>query len=224
MADRIDDWPGLQAAKKELRAAMAARLKTVTSAERVRRSQAAATIACSLPAWTGADLVLAFLSMPVEIDTLPVIELALEAGKRVAVPRIDDGDLAFIELKGNWRSWPLNRWSIPTPPADLVVLPAAHIAGLSCLALVPGLAFDRSGGRLGRGKGYYDRFLTSVQAALIKPVPDPGIAAQAEADGKPAPEAQRPLFITVAYGFDFQIIPRVPMGRHDVRLQGLALG
>jgi 5-formyltetrahydrofolate cyclo-ligase len=62
--------------------------------------------------------------MPVEIDTLPVIERALEAGKRVAVPRIDDGDLAFIELKGDWRSWPLDRWSIPAPPADLVVLTA----------------------------------------------------------------------------------------------------
>jgi 5-formyltetrahydrofolate cyclo-ligase len=214
MADRIDDWPGLQAAKKELRAAMTARLKAVTPAERSRRSQAAAAIALDLPAWADARLVLAFLSMPAEIDSLPVIEPALEAGKRVAVPRIDDGDLAFIELKGDWRSWPLDRWNIPAPPADLEVLPVAHIASLSCLALVPGLAFDRNGGRLGRGKGYYDRFLASVLEER----------ARAAADGKPVEAEQRPLFTTAAYGYSFQGIPRVPMGRHDVRLQELALG
>jgi 5-formyltetrahydrofolate cyclo-ligase len=214
MANNIDDWPGLQAAKKDLRVAMTARLRAVTPAEKKRRSQAATAIATGLPSWTGADLILAFLSMPVEVDTLPVIQLALEAGKRVAVPRIDDGDLAFIELKGDWRSWPLDRWSIPTPPADAPVLPVAHIASLPCLALVPGLAFDRAGGRLGRGKGYYDRFLSSVLEATAPP----------EADGTPAQADQDPLFTTVAYGYDFQIIPRVPMGRHDVRLQGLALG
>jgi 5-formyltetrahydrofolate cyclo-ligase len=209
MADRIDDWPGLQAAKKDLRVAMAARLRTVTPAERVRRSQAAAAIASGLPDWGRADLILAFLSMPAEIDTRPVIEQALEAGKKVAVPRIDDGDLAFIELKGDWQSWPLDRWSIPTPPSDAPALPAAHIASLPCLALVPGLAFDRNGGRLGRGKGYYDRFLASVQAA---------------ADNGTPSENPKPPFTTVAYGYIFQIIPRVPMGRHDVRLQDLALG
>lgn len=219
MPDTINDWPDLQAAKKDLRMAMTARLKDVTPAERVRRSQAAAAISSEFPAWTGADLILAFLSMPVEIDTLPVIEMALQAGKRVAVPRIDDGDLAFIELVGDWRSWPLDRWSIPTPPTDAKVLPAAHIASRPCLALVPGLAFDRDGGRLGRGKGYYDRFLTSVLEATSLDA-----TAQAEADDKPAHEVQQSLFTTVAYGYDFQMIPRVPMGQHDVRLQGLALG
>ncbi|MGD9941427.1 MAG: hypothetical protein AB7T74_16655, partial [Clostridia bacterium] len=75
MANNIDDWPGLQAAKKDLRVAMTARLRAVTPAEKIRRSQAATAIATGLPSWTGADLILAFLSMPVEIDTLPVIQL-----------------------------------------------------------------------------------------------------------------------------------------------------
>jgi 5-formyltetrahydrofolate cyclo-ligase len=195
---------------------MADRLKAVTPPERIRRSKTAAAIAGDLPAWASAHLVLAFLSMPSEIDTLPVIELALKAGKRVAVPRIDSGDLAFIELKGDWRSWPLDRWSIPTPPADAPVLPAAYIAALPCLALVPGLAFDHKGGRLGRGKGYYDRFLASVQAAAGKA----GVGADNHATG----EGPKPVFSTVAYGYEFQVIPRVPMGHHDIRLQGLALG
>ena len=224
MADRIDDRPGLQAAKKEFRVAMTARLKAVTPAERIRRSQAAAAIAASFPAWTGVGLVLAFLSMPAEIDTLPVIGLALEAGKRVAVPRIDDGDLAFIELTGDWRSWPLDRWSIPTPPANAPILPAIYLASLPCLALVPGLAFDRKGGRLGRGKGYYDRFLAAVLKAAAEAAPVPGASVQAAEDDKPMNAGPKPSFTTVAYGYDFQAIPRVPMGKHDIRLQYLALG
>lgn len=209
MTGTIDDWPGLPAAKRELRIAMAARLKAVTPTERIRRSLTAATTAYALPDWASAELVLAFLSMPSEVDTQPAIKLALEAGKRVAVPRIDDGDLVFVELCGDWHSWPLDRWSIPTPPADLVILPVALIASLPCLVLVPGLAFDRRGGRLGRGKGYYDRFLASVRAT---------------ADGQSPGSGPRPAFTTVAYGYAFQAIPRVPMGRHDVRLQELALG
>jgi 5-formyltetrahydrofolate cyclo-ligase len=219
MADRIDDWPGLLAAKKELRVAMTARLKAATPPERVRRSEAAAAIATSLPAWAGAKLVLAFLSMPSEIDTLPVIERSFQAGKRVAVPRIDDGDLAFIELTGDWHSWPLDRWNIPAPPAAAPVLSAAHIASQPCLALVPGLAFDRNGGRLGRGKGYYDRFLASVQAAVLQ-----ADAGQLSPDTGPPSAVSQPLFTTAAYGYNFQLIPRVPMGRHDVRLHELALG
>jgi 5-formyltetrahydrofolate cyclo-ligase len=209
MTDRTDGEAGLYAEKKQLRLVMNAKLKAVSAGERAQRSQAAAVIASGLPVWTDASLILAFLSMPSEIDTMPALECALGAGKRVAVPRIDDGDLAFIELKGNWRSWPLDRWSIPTPPADASVLPAALIASIPCLALVPGLAFDRTGGRLGRGKGYYDRFLASVQAA---------------ADDTPKHAGPKPFFFTLAYGYDFQLIPRVPMGQHDVRLQDLALG
>jgi 5-formyltetrahydrofolate cyclo-ligase len=219
MAHRIDDWPGLLAAKKELRTAMTERLKAVKPPERIRRSQAAAAIAIGLPAWAKARLVLAFLSMPSEIDTLPVIELAFQAGKGVAVPRIDDGDLAFIELAGDWRSWPLDRWNIPAPPVTAPVLSTVHIATLPCLALVPGLAFDRDGGRLGRGKGYYDRFLASVQAAAMQ-----SEAGQSGTDSSPATAVPQPAFTTAAYGYSFQMIPRVPMGHHDIRLQGLALG
>lgn len=213
MSEHPDQETRLYAEKKELRKVMTARLKAITSSERERRSQAAATLVTGLPTWTNAQLVLAFLSMPSEIDTLPVIELALKAGKRVAVPRIDDGDLAFIELQGSWRDWPRDRWNIPTPPAEAPVLSAELIASLPCLALVPGLAFDHVGGRLGRGKGYYDRFLSSVQAAAVK----------ATQNSVPGTFDSKAVFTTAAYGYDFQEVQIVPMGLRDVHLQTLIL-
>ena len=151
---------------------------------------------------------LAFLSMPTEIDTAPIIEAALGAGKRVAVPRIEGGDIAFVELAPDWRSWPRDRWDIPVPPATAPVLSTAAIASAPAIALVPGLAFDTHGGRLGRGKGYYDRFLSALSRERSAPA----------AAASPVP------FSAIGYGFSEQLLDSVPMDARDVPLDGLALG
>ena len=153
-----------------------------------------------------ARLVLAFLAMPDEIDTAPIIEAASANGKRVAVPRIDGNDIAFVELAPGWHDWPRDRWGIPVPPATAVYLSPADIALTPAIALVPGLAFDTRGGRLGRGKGYYDRFLSSVSAARLVH----GAAASP--------------FLAIGYGFLEQLVDSVPTAMHDVPLDGLALG
>lgn len=175
-------------------------------AERTAASARAATAAQSVQGWRPSQLVLAFLSMPTEIDTGPVIEAALANGKRVAVPRIQDGEIAFVELPPGWRDWPRDRWNIPAPPASLVALSFEDIATVPTLALVPGLAFDRAGGRLGRGKGYYDRFLAGAAAARGRQ----GCAAGS--------------FSAVAYGYESQLVELVPMDERDTPLDGLALG
>ncbi|CAB9499952.1 Probable 5-formyltetrahydrofolate cyclo-ligase [Seminavis robusta] len=55
------------------------------------------------------------------------------------------------------KNWPRNKWGIPEPPADMPIVTAKP--GDIDLLVVPGLAFDRNGDRLGQGKGYYDRFI-----------------------------------------------------------------
>jgi 5-formyltetrahydrofolate cyclo-ligase len=95
--------------------------------------------------------VLIFLSMRDEIDTKPLIEAALSAKKRVFVPKVEGQLMDFFRLR----------------PADN---PGRMLTmdDFPALILTPGLAFDRQGRRLGRGKGYYDRFfavLDSVQMA-----------------------------------------------------------
>jgi 5-formyltetrahydrofolate cyclo-ligase len=162
----------------------------------------------STEAYRQSGLVLAFLSMPTEIDTAPIIEAAIGAGKRIAVPRIEGDDIAFVGLDARWRDWRRDRWGIPVPPASVPVLTMAAIASTPAVVLVPGLAFDAHGGRLGRGKGYYDRFLSALSRERSAPA----------AAASPVP------FSAIGYGFSEQLLDSVPMDSRDVPLDGLALG
>ena len=192
--------------KAALRREAKARLKAIGPDERAAASARAALAATAHASWRGARLVLAFLSMPAEIDTGPVIDAALDAGKRVAVPRMRGDDIEFIELAPGWRDWPRDRWDIPEPPAEIAAISVGDMATTPTLALVPGLAFDRAGGRLGRGKGYYDRFLSALSEARG------GLG-----DGA-AP------FAAVGLGYAAQLVERAPTDERDMPLDALALG
>ncbi|MFP4056972.1 MAG: 5-formyltetrahydrofolate cyclo-ligase [Candidatus Brocadiia bacterium] len=109
-----------------------------------------------LPEWRDAATVLLFLAMPDEVHTLPIVRDALGGGKTVAVPKVDTrrktmdarrlGDLESDLAPGVF--------GILEPVASDVVEP-----GAIDFALVPGRAFDPQGNRLGRGGGYYDRYM-----------------------------------------------------------------
>lgn len=143
--------------KRALRRAMRERLAEIGPGERTARSRAAAARLLSMPDLPDPGGCMAFASMPDEIDTSPLIDALLRTGWRVALPRVDpdEGTMAayWIESTGGL---PVNRWGIPEPEPNPDLLAAA--APLS-LIVVPGLAFDASGSRLGRAGGYYDRFL-----------------------------------------------------------------
>lgn len=192
-------------AKAALRTVLKRTIASLSAERRLAGAAAAASSVLDLPSYQTASLILAFLSMASEIDTSPLIEAALRDGKRVAVPRIDGDDIAFVELAPDWRSWPRDRWDIPTPPPAAPTLAPEAIARLRTLALVPGLAFDDAGRRLGRGKGYYDRFLASVAAEFKR-------------------SADRAMpFVALGYGFAEQRLERVPAGKLDRQLDGLIL-
>lgn len=99
--------------------------------------------------------VFCYLSLADEPDTASLIRCLLNNGKRVCVPFCNDcnGDMSAVvyeQLSGG-------QDALGLPTAEGERIPASEID----LALVPGLAFDQDGHRLGRGKGYYDRFLSS---------------------------------------------------------------
>ena len=161
------DDEGLAAAKRELRrAASAAR-------DAVRNRAAAATAACAhlsaLAPYRSAEVVLWYVSMPSELVTSPAIEAALAEGKRVAVPWCDGDDLGLWRLESVSELEP-GTWGIPEPPPSRREEPERLVAPEAIdLVVVPGLAFDRRGRRLGHGKGYYDRLLarsSAVRAGL----------------------------------------------------------
>ncbi len=109
----------------------------------------------SLPEYKSSKTVFVYYSMGIEPDTVKVIGRMLEDGKTVAVPlSLDGGIMEAREIKSLTELVP-GKYGIPTAPADAPLILPENID----FVLVPAVAFDRQGYRLGRGGGYYDRFL-----------------------------------------------------------------
>ena len=102
-----------------------------------------------------AKTVMAYAAIPPEVNLSPVLEEILAAGKTLALPRCEEDGMMTAQRVCNFNQLISGAYGIPEPKPDAPVVSAAEID----LILVPGLAFDRTGRRLGRGKGYYDRFL-----------------------------------------------------------------
>ena len=158
------------------------------------RSRRVAERFAATEAWAAADTVLCFLSMPHEIRTGTLIAGARAAGKQVAVPRIVGDDIRFLVMPDQARGLERDRWGIPVPGSDWPVLDLASSHRM--LVAAPGLAFDREGNRLGRGKGYYDRFLLRARA-------------------------ENPRITTIAVCLSEQLVPAVPHEESDQPLDGI---
>jgi 5-formyltetrahydrofolate cyclo-ligase len=132
-------------------------------------------------AYTRASSIALFISMPRgEFDTRSLIERAMQDNKTVYIPRVglnlEERTMDMIALNPYLKEgegvgviydeWPRNKWSIPEPPASPAPVVAYSDAGAAIdLIVVPGVAFDAFGGRLGQGAGYYDRFIANVARA-----------------------------------------------------------
>ena len=171
--------------KAEIRRRAIERRKAVGPSERAAWTEAITSRLESLPAWRDAAVVHTDVgALDGEVETREIVRRALAAGRIVACPRVrwepprleswairslDD----LVEgSRGLWEPDPDRARPIADPTLDLVV--------------VPGLAFDRHGGRIGFGAGLYDRFLTGLDAA------------------------------TVGLAFSLQIVERLPVEPHDV--------
>jgi 5-formyltetrahydrofolate cyclo-ligase len=125
------------------------------------------------PRWLNARAVLLYATIPGEIDTTPLFHLAKRSGKTIFYPRIEGEDIAFYQVDELLDLEPRGPWHIMEPrrgTASLSDWLATSISAgtdlqvpIPILGIIPGLAFDLQGGRLGRGKGYYDRFLSSIE-------------------------------------------------------------
>lgn len=99
-----------------------------------------------------------FASVPGEPDTQPLFDRIRETEREVLFPRCSErGELDFVPIAG-WQELRPGRFGILEPAPELSAVPAASIE----LFLIPGVAFDRRGGRLGRGGGFYDRSLPAA--------------------------------------------------------------
>lgn len=150
--------------KSALRERMKARRNDMPVGEWLRANEAIADRVCATDAWRQADCLLAYAPLGSEVSTKLLIERALASGKTVALPRCaGPRTLRWYQVDG-LDNLEISAYGIGEPPAD----PARQvIPSSSALALVPGLAFDREGRRLGYGGGYYDAFLADFPGASI---------------------------------------------------------
>ncbi|HEY8430293.1 MAG TPA: 5-formyltetrahydrofolate cyclo-ligase [Sandaracinaceae bacterium] len=152
-----------QAMKAEIRQRRRSVRRAMPHDARVARSEAIAAKVTALPEWERARTVLAFVSMRSEVQTEGLVASARASGKRVAAPRLAP-DRTNLELR-EWREGDELEES-----GMMFLQPARHAASIDDdavdLVLVPALAADERGHRIGYGKGFYDRLLPRLSRAF----------------------------------------------------------
>ena len=169
--------------KKELRSAMYDRLHRLTEAEKISASAAVCARLMALPAYNRARRIMAFLNMPDEVSLDALIAQAIADGKEVYVPVCVSRTAIEAARLDSLEQAVVGAYGIRTAPEDSLHIAASDLD----VILVPGLAFDEKGGRLGHGAAYYDRFLAGKGKASA-----------------------------IAVAWDVQMVPEVPMEAHDV--------
>lgn len=179
------DEKSLLESKAELRKEMLKRLKLQSVSDRSAKSESIGRKLLDHPDFTGSRTVMFYLSQSFEVDTIQLFHDSLKR-QCVLVPYVDrsEGGLVAVKVKHPEEELVKGSYGILEPRAELVEPFDVHQIDL---VLVPGLAFDGKGRRLGRGKGYYDRFLTSL-----------------------SPQTKR-----LGLCFDFQLVKQVPSSEHD---------
>ena len=143
-------------AKQALRRHIRAQLKALAPAEKAALDAALAANVTVHPDFRNADTLLCYAALPFEPDTRAIIEAAWAQGKQTAFPVCGTaGEMAFY-LADTWNKLTPGAYNIPEPTGrECPVLTART------LCLVPAFAFTPDGRRLGKGGGYYDRFLAA---------------------------------------------------------------
>ncbi|MBQ8358316.1 MAG: 5-formyltetrahydrofolate cyclo-ligase [Oscillospiraceae bacterium] len=141
--------------KKALRREIREKKREMSLEEMEARSARLGELFVQTEAYRNAKTVYGYLPYNQEVRTVPILERAIRDGKRVAVPKVYGDTMRFIYLNDLSRV-EKSEMGIPEPIADEPVA-----VDKTALVLMPGLAFDEAGHRVGYGGGFYDKFLTA---------------------------------------------------------------
>ena len=147
--------------KTKLREIILKKLRSQSAKSRQEKSNSVIKKLRNSLEFQNSKTVMFYVAMPEEVDTIPLLEEALHKKRNVAVPWLDQKTKSLIpvQIGDSKNDLVPGAYSILEPRAELVH--PFEVSRLD-LVLVPGIAFDRQGHRLGRGKGYYDRFLKTL--------------------------------------------------------------
>jgi 5-formyltetrahydrofolate cyclo-ligase len=190
-SDSVPSGAALRLAKLALRTERLAARDALAAAARHDASIRIAASVASLPTFADANVVLLTWPFRSEWDTRPLLAAAYAAGKTVVLPRVDRTTrmLCLHAVVDPDRDVEVGFQGIPEPRPDA---PAVGPDAIDWV-LVPGIAFDRTGARLGYGGGFYDRLL---------PLLRPGIP-------------------RIAGAFELQLTEHVPIAPHDLRVDAV---
>lgn len=167
--------------KKVLRGQIRQQKRAMTSEQIEEKSAALAQLFFASKLYREAKTIYGYLPYNQEVRTVPMLEKALLDGKRVAVPKVYGDEMRFIYLT-DLQNVEKGYAGIPEPVGDGPVADDK-----TALVLMPGLAFDPQGHRIGYGGGFYDKFLE-----------------------------QEPEHPTLALCYDFQMLPVLETEEHDI--------
>ena len=152
--------------KSLFRASMKAVRGGLSEADRAAASERIAHEVVSCEAYRRAETILSYLSFGTEVETRGIIRRAWADGKTVALPRCTGPRALRWYRAASFEGLEKSRFGMWEPPADPTDEVAPNVSAPS-LAIVPGLAFDACGMRLGYGGGYYDAFLASFSGIAV---------------------------------------------------------
>ena len=167
--------------KKALRAMIRHQKQAMTPAQIEAKSAALGKLLLESDLYKNAKTIYGYLPYNQEVRTVPILQRALADGKQVAVPKVYGDTMKFIYITDLTLTAP-GYAGIPEPIAD-----TPQAADPTALVLMPGLAFDAQGHRIGYGGGFYDRFLE-----------------------------EEPNHPTLALCYDFQLFPQLETESHDI--------
>jgi 5-formyltetrahydrofolate cyclo-ligase len=173
--------------KQDIRSKIFLKLKTQKEEEREQKSAIITQKLLKIRIFKKAKVLMCYIALKGEVDTQGVIKQARKSGKIVTVPVCKKDGAAILPCilddKAKLRKGPYG----VVEPAVKTQVPLKDID----LVIVPGVAFDRKGNRLGRGKGFYDRFLKKINGRTE----------------------------TIGLAFRYQILPALPASSRDVKVK-----
>lgn len=137
-----------------------------------------------------ANTIFTYVSFKSEVDTIKIIDHSLSLGKIICVPKINKhtNSMEVYRIKV-FEDLGRGYFGILEPNGSCSEVPADDID----LILLPGLAFDRSGSRIGYGRGFYDKYLTKCKAQVPK----------------------------IALSYDFQVVSKLPSNEFDIKVDAI---